>query len=172
MNEIKKKAVLTKTDLSIGVAVMACLLVCQAAGALGLTLQALSACTAAIMCVQGSSQASWKAGMNRILGVLCGGVMGILVALADNALSNVWGFCLMVGLAAAANMVLCKIVKLPFIQAKVSCMTLLLVTLVLQGQGRIGYAVNRFWGTLAGAVVALLVSMAFAGPGKKAHGHD
>lgn len=162
MNETKNKVSVTGIDVSIGVTVMLCLLVCHLAGMLGLQLQALSACTGAVMCVQDSRKASWGAGLNRILGVICGGVAGIAVVLVDNVIQIDLVFYLLMGIGVVLNLLLCKLVKLPFVQARVSCMSLMLVTLVLQGGARINYAFGRLLGTLVGAVVALLVSMAFS----------
>lgn len=154
-------------DIAIGISVLACLLVCHAAGLLGFQIQALAACTGAVMCTQDHRKASWGAGVNRILGVICGGLVGVVIVLIDNAVNMDLLFYLMVGAGVVANMLLCKVVRLPFVQARVSCMSLLLVTLVLQGGLRIHYALGRLVGTLVGACVALLVSMAFAAVTKK-----
>ena len=162
MNEAKNKIGVNGIDIAIAITVMLCLVVCSIAGKLGLQLQALSACTGAVMCVQDSKKASWGAGINRILGVICGGVSGIAVVLIDNVIQMELVFYLLMGAGVVLNLLLCKIVKLPFVQAKVSCMSLMLVTLVLQGGARINYAFGRLLGTIVGAVVALLVSMAFA----------
>lgn len=162
MNETKNKIGVEPVEIAIGAAVALCLLVCHAAGLLGFSVQALAACTGAVMCVQDSQKASWGAGLNRIKGVLCGGLTGIAVVLIDNAVNVDLVFYLLVGIGVVMNLLLCKVVKLPLVQARVSCMSLMLVTLVLQGGARIQYAVGRLIGTLVGAVVALLVSMAFA----------
>ncbi len=167
MNEVKQKIGIAPIDVAIGISVIACLLVCHVAGLLGLQIQALAACTGAVMCTQDNRKASWGAGLNRILGVLCGGAIGILIVLIDNAVNMDLLFYLMVGVGVVANMLLCKVVKLPFVQARVSCMSLLLVTLVLQGGLRINYAFGRLIGTLVGACVALLVSMVYAAVTKK-----
>ena len=162
MNETKNKTGASGIDIAIAVTVMLCLVVCYIAEKLGLQLQALSACTGAVMCVQDSKKASWGTGINRVLGVICGGVSGIAVVLIDNAIQMELVFYLLMGAGVVLNLLLCKLVKLPFVQARVSCMSLMLVTLVLQGGARINYAFGRLLGTIVGAVVALLVSMAFA----------
>lgn len=167
MNEVKQKIGIAPIDVAIGVSVIACLLVCHVAGLLGLQIQALAACTGAVMCTQDNKKASWGAGLNRILGVLCGGIVGIAVVLIDNAVNMDLVFYLLVGIGVVVNLLLCKAVKLPFVQARVSCMSLMLVTLVLQNAARINYAFGRLIGTLVGACVALLVSMAFAAVTKK-----
>lgn len=157
-----QKIGITAVDIAIGTAIVLSLMICHAAGLLGLQIQALAACTGAVMCVQDSHKASWKAGMNRILGVICGGTVGIAIVLLDNMIGNELVFYLLCGIGIVANLLLCKVVKLPFVQARVSCMSLLLVVLVLQDGARINYALGRLIGTLTGAVVALVVSMAFA----------
>lgn len=167
MNETKNKIGVEPIEIAIGAAVALTLLVCHVAGMLGWQIQALAACTGAVMCVQDSKKASWGAGLNRIKGVLCGGLTGIAVVLIDNALNVDLVFYLLVGIGVVVNLLLCKVVKLPFVQARVSCMSLMLVTLVLQNAARINYAVGRLVGTLVGAAVALLVSMAFAAIMKK-----
>ena len=167
MTETKNKIGIEPIEIAIGAAVALTLLVCHIAGALGLQIQALAACTGAVMCVQDSKKASWGAGLNRIKGVLCGGIVGIAVVLIDNAVNMDLVFYLLVGIGVVANLLLSKAMKLPFVQARVSCMSLMLVTLVLQNAARINYAFGRLIGTLVGAVVALLVSMAFAAIVKK-----
>ena len=167
MTETKNKIGIEPIEIAIGAAVALTLVVCHLAGMLGLQIQALAACTGAVMCVQDGKKASWGAGLNRIKGVLCGGIVGIAVVLIDNAVNMDLVFYLLVGIGVVANLLLCKAVKLPFVQARVSCMSLMLVTLVLQNAARINYAFGRLIGTLVGAVVALLVSMAFAAIVKK-----
>ena len=167
MNETKNKIGVAGIDIAIGAAVVLTLLVCHMAGMLGWQIQALAAYTGAVMCVQDNRNASWGAGLNRIKGVLCGGLTGIAVVLIDNAVNVDLVFYLLVGAGVVVNLLLCKVVKLPFVQARVSCMSLMLVTLVLQDAARINYAFGRLIGTLVGACVALLVSMAFAAIMKK-----
>lgn len=162
MNKTKSRISITGIDISIGVTVVLCLVVCHVADLLGVRIQTLSACTGAVMCVQDNRIASWGAGLNRILGVICGGMAGIAVVLADNLIQIKPVFYLLMGVGVVLNLLLCKLVKLPFVQARVSCMSLMLVTLVLQDGARIHYAFGRLVGTLVGAVMALLVSAAFA----------
>ena len=162
MQEIWNKKAFMETGLPIAVSVTLSLLLCHGASAVGITLQSLAVCTAAVMCTQSGKQASWKAGLNRILGVICGGALGIAAVLIDQWLDFSWGFPVLIGICTAVNLLLCTAVKLPAIQGRVSCMSLLLTTLVLHGTARISYALGRLLGTVVGAAVALLVSMAFA----------
>lgn len=168
---MKGKFSVTGLDVRIGLSVALSLLVCQIASLFGLQLQSLAACTGAVMCVQETGKASLKAGLTRLLGVICGGVPGILVVLIQVKLSNAYLFAVLCGIAILLDLMLCKAVKLPYIAARVSCITFLLVVLVLSGTARINYAIGRFWGTMAGAVVSVLVTFvwcAVAGKMQKA----
>lgn len=166
MNNNQKIAV-TGLDIRIGIAIMLSLLVCHVASGLGFQLQSLAACTGAVMCVQENGKASWKAGLTRLLGVVCGGTVGIVVVLIQSRFDNAYLFMVLCGVAVVANLLLCKIVKMPYVTARVSCMTFLLVVLVLQGTARINYAFGRFLGTLVGALVSLLVAVVWDAIGQK-----
>lgn len=161
MNETQNKIGLTGLEFRIGITIVLTLLVCKLSEILGFSIQALAACTGAVMCVQEGGKASFGAGKNRILGVVCGGIVGVGVVVLDNLIGIDLVFYLLVGLGIMANFVLCKAVKLPLVQARVSCMTVLLVVLVLGGDARINYAIGRFIGTLVGALVAWGVSVAW-----------
>lgn len=153
---------LTRTELAAAVSVTICLLLCAAIGKLGYSVQALAACSGAVMCTQDSGKASWKAGLTRILGVVIGGAVGIAVVTVDNAAQSPILFDFLCGLGVLACIVICKIAAFSPIQAKVSSLTLLLVVLALSGNARFSYAIARFVGTFCGALIAMLVSMLFS----------
>lgn len=157
----EQKSLVAGLDIRIGVTVAISLLLCNLAALLGLQIQSLAACTAAIMCVQETGKASWKAGLTRLLGVVCGGVLGILVVLIQSKFDNAYLFVVLCGVAVILDIVLCRLIKLPFIAARVSCITFLLVVLVLGGTARINYALGRFLGTLLGAVVSVVITFAW-----------
>lgn len=167
MNETQNKNGLTRLEFQIGITIVLTLLVCKLSEMLGFSIQALAACTGAVMCVQEGGKASFGAGKNRILGVVCGGLVGVGVVVLDNLIGIDLVFYLLVGLGIMANFMLCKVVKLPLVQARVSCMTVLLVVLVLGGDARINYAIGRFLGTLVGALVAWGVSVVWEKIGPK-----
>lgn len=161
MNETKNEITLSGLELRIGITIVLCLLVCKLCEILGFSIQALAACTGAVMCVQDGGKASFGACKNRMVGVICGGIVGVAVVFLDNLIGMDLVFYLLVGLGIMANFLLCKMAKLPLVQARVSCMTVLLVVLVLGGSARINYAIGRFIGTLIGALVAWGVSAAW-----------
>lgn len=160
MEAEKQNIQITGLELRIGIAIMVCLVMCGLAQKIGWEIQKLAACTGAVMCVQVNALESAKAGWSRMLGVICGGVVGIAVVFIDNLLPVPAVFVLLCGVGVVINLLLCKTVKLPPIAGRVSCMSFLLVVLVLQGTMRIQYAIGRFIGTLCGAVIAVLVTYA------------
>ena len=144
-----KKAILTQQDIRIAIAVAISLLICQFA-----PIQALAACTSAIMCSQDGGKPSWKSMLTRLLGVICGGIAGAIVALIHSLLPNVFIFALLAGLGILLDMILCRVTKMPYIAARVSAISFMLVALM----GGANYAVNRFLGTLCGGVIAVAVA--------------
>lgn len=172
MKQNKLISWLARTEICIGAAIIVCLLVCHGAGLLGIQIQTLAACTGAVMCVQETGKASYKAGLNRVLGVICGGIMGVAIVLADNVLHSDLVFYLLCGVGIVLNLLLCQKIKMPLVQARVSAMTLLLVVLVLGGDARIAYAIGRFFGTLCGAVVATGMSFLWSALFKKENVHQ
>lgn len=149
-------------DIQIGVTIVLCLLLCHAANYMGIQLEALAVSTGAIMCVQDSTKAAFSTSLTRVLGVICGGAVGVAIVLIDNAIGMTFVFYALCGVGVVANLLLCKLLKMSYVQARVSCMTLLLVVLVFQGADRLVYALGRFVGSLVGALVALLVTFVFA----------
>ncbi|MBO4937438.1 MAG: FUSC family protein [Oscillospiraceae bacterium] len=149
-------------DIQIGVTIVLCFLLCHAANIVGIPIEALGVTTGAIMCVQDSTKAAYKTSLTRILGVVFGGVFGVAITLIDNALGMPYVFYLLCGLGVIVNLVVCKLFKMIYVQARVSCLTLLLVVLVSQGADRLTYAVNRFIGSLVGALIALIVTIVCA----------
>ena len=144
------KPIPTSQDLRIGISIALCLLLCQLIPAV----QTLAACTSAIMCSQSGGSESCKSGLTRLLGVVCGGVMGVIVALLHSLIPSGVVFALMAGLGVVGNLLLCKVVKMPYITARVSAMSFVLVILL----GGATYAINRFIGTLCGGLVAVAVA--------------
>jgi len=150
----KSEISVTNTDVRIGIGFELSLLLVYFFP----SIQALSAGTAVIMCTQDSGKFTWKAGLTRLEGVLIGGVCAVLIVLLDNWIGNQFVFIALCGIGIVLNLVCCRAAKMPAIAAKVSCITFVLVTLVLQGEARLKYALLRVLGTAVGALVALLIS--------------
>lgn len=150
----KEKKGITNVEVRIGLGITICLFICCFVP----QIQKLAACTAVVMCTQEIREATGKAGVTRLLGVICGGVVGIVVVLLDGLIGNNYIFFVLCGIGVVLNFLLCKAVKMPQIAARVSVITFCLVVFLLEGNARINYAVSRFIGTLAGAIVALILA--------------
>ena len=153
-NVPKQGLSLTNTDLRIGIGFAIAMLLVH----LFPSIQALSACTAVIMCTQDNGKVTWKSGLVRVEGVLIGGACALLVVVLDNYIGNSYVFMLLCGAGLILNLLCCKLAKMPGVVARVSCITFALVALALQGTARIKYALLRVVGTAVGAVLALLLS--------------
>lgn len=145
---------LTNTDVRIGVGFVIALLLVHVFP----FVQALSACTAVIMCTQDNGKVTWKSSLTRVEGVLIGGVCALLVVILDHYIGNSYVFMLLCGAGILLNLLCCKLAKMPGIVARVSCITFSLVALALQGDARIKYALLRLLGTAVGALLSLLLS--------------
>lgn len=148
------KNLIVRTDIMIGCGIVTCLILCYFVP----QIQCLAACTAVIMCMQEAVDLSFKSSLTRLLGVICGGGLGVGIVVLDNLLQLDVLFFLMAGAGAVLTLYLGRLMKIPAIAGRVSCVTFVLVILVADGAGRIAYAGNRLFGTLAGTVLAILVS--------------
>jgi uncharacterized membrane protein YgaE (UPF0421/DUF939 family) len=141
-------------DLKMALAVVICLLTSMYIP----QIQYMPACFAAILCAQDSAMPALKNGLNRVAVTLIGGVIGVGVVLLDNIIQKTW--CLMIFVMAGIILVLviCRLLKLPNMPARIGCVTFVLVIMVMNGEKRINYALFRLLGTVYGAIIALLVS--------------
>ena len=158
-----------RMDLQIGLTIVLCLFLCHWANGVGLQIESLAVTTGALMCVQDSTKAAYATSLIRMVGVLCGGLLGMVIAVIDNLVGQPYCFYLLCGMGVVANLLLCKRFHMIYVQARVSTLTLLLVVMVFQGTDRLSYALNRFTGSLAGAFIALAVTFLF---GKLAPGEQ
>ncbi|MBR1496724.1 MAG: hypothetical protein IJ617_03790 [Oscillospiraceae bacterium] len=150
-----EKLSVTGTDLRLGLGLILALLL---AHFLPAAIQPLSAGTAVIMCTQDNARFTWKSGLTRLEGVVIGGVIALLVVLADNAVQSAYLFILLCGIGVVLNLLCCRLVRMPGVVARVSCITFALVTLATTGEVRFKYAALRVLGTAAGALIALGVA--------------
>ena len=148
-------------DLQIGLTIIVSLFLCHWAG-----IEALAVTTGALMCVQDNAKTTYVSSLIRMAGIFLGGLLGVVIAVIDNILMDPSLFYLLCGAGVVANLLLCKGFGMVHIQARVSALTLLLVVMVFDGSDRLAYALDRFVGSLAGAVIALAVTFVF---GKLAH---
>lgn len=166
-----EKIAITWLDIRIAVAVLICCLTSTILNHFGLkftygemhleVIQKMTACISCLLVCQDTTRISLKAGVNRLIITAVGGVVGIIVILLDNTFQNEWGMVLFVGLGVLLTLFLCKVAKVPYINARIGGVTCILVTCTLAGSARIWYGVFRFVSTFYGALVVLLVTAVF-----------
>lgn len=154
-------------DVLIGVCIIVCLVFCHFINQTRTVVDALAVTTSAIMCVQNNTRDAYNSSMTKLIGVFVGGVFGIAIVLIDSAVQIPMLFYVMCGMGVIATLVVCKFFKVIYVQARVAALTMLLVTMVFEGTDRMDYAMNRFIGSLVGAVLAFVVSVVYSAFSKK-----
>lgn len=130
----------------------------------GRNLEVLQRMTAMISCLlvcQDSVKISWKAGLNRIVITLIGGLAGIGVILLDNIISKEVFFVFLIGAGLLVTLMCCRQAGVPAMTARIGGVTFVLVICTLSGNARILYGVLRLVSTLYGVVVSLVVTWIF-----------
>lgn len=166
-----EKAGIGSLDIRIAVAVVICFLSATACSELGFKftygemhleiLQKMTACIACLLCVQDTAGISRKAGVNRLIITAIGGIIGVGAAAADNIIGNPWFMAVLVFVGILLTLVLCKMAKVPYVNARIGGVTFILVSCTFQGNARIFYAAFRFVSTFYGVLVVLLVTWIF-----------
>lgn len=166
-----KKASVTKLDVRIAVASGICALTSTILNHFGLkftygemhleVIQKMSACIACLLCCQDDTKISFKAGVDRLMITAIGGLVGIAVILLDNLIGNQWIMVLMIALGIIATLLVCKAVKVKYIDARIGGIAFVLISSTLTGSARIWYGIFRFLSTLYGVLVVLLVTWIF-----------
>lgn len=161
MLDLRKRCGFELMDFEIGLTILLCLLLSHWANQIGIHIEAIAVTTGAVMCVQEGKKEAYSACFVKMLGVVCGGVVGVIIVLIDNVLEMPYVFYLMCSVGVVVNLLICKMFKMIYVQARVSCISLLLVVMVLEGVDRLEYAINRFIGSLVGALIAFLITVLF-----------
>lgn len=150
----KSKFRIGNQEIRIGAGIIVCLFISWFIP----QIQRLAACTAVVMCTQEISRGTLASGLTRMKGVICGGAAGVAVVLLDHIIQIEFVFFLLCGIGIVLNLFICRIIHMPPVTDRVSAITFCLVVLLAEGNGRIFYALNRFAGTLVGALVALILT--------------
>jgi uncharacterized membrane protein YgaE (UPF0421/DUF939 family) len=157
MNKAEKTLCISRTDVEMALAILISLVL----GNFIPQYQAMTACIAVLLCVQEGVKESWKACVIRLLITVVGGITGIIVVLADNAMGNQGLFILMISAGILLTFFGCKLAKVPVFNSRIGCVTFILVVLTKTGDDRIWYALFRLLSTLYGAVAVMVVSLVF-----------
>ncbi len=124
-------------------------------------LQKMTCCISCFLVCQDNTKISFSSGVNRMIITFIGGVVGIVVILLDEAFRIDWLMIPMLGAAVILTLLLCKLAKVPYVNARIGCVTLVLVTCTMASTARIWYGVFRLVSTLFGVIVSLLVTWVF-----------
>ncbi len=163
-----EKASITRLDIRIAISALLCCLTSAilnhfnvkfTVGEMHLEIiQKMTACISCLLLCQENTKFSAKAGVNRLIITAIGGIVGIAAILIDTAVGSEWLMVPLMGIGVLLTLFFCKLAKMPYIQARIGCVTFVLVTCTLNGNARVYYAVFRLVSTLYAAVIVLLVT--------------
>jgi len=157
MQKQKQSLRVTNVEVRIGI----CAALCKLLTMLIPSIQLLAALTGTLMCTQMNSKVTVKSTVNRLEGVLAGGVVAVLVLLCVDALPEGvrdYIFALLAGAGCVLTLFCCKLIKLPDIAGRVSCITFILTIVMGPMTSGPKYVIARFLGTLAGGLIAIAVA--------------
>lgn len=170
--KIQEKLIGIKSlDLKIAIAISICCLTSAVLRNLGIMfayngmnmeiIQSMTASISCLLCCQEDTKISFKAGINRLIITAIGGAVGIVVILLDNILGNEWIKIILVVIGILLTLLLCKIAKVPYINARIGGVTFILVTYTFSGNVRIWYALFRFVSTSYGVLIVMMITWVF-----------
>lgn len=124
-------------------------------------IQKMTACISCFLCCQDNTKVSLKAGINRLIITAIGGIVAIVIILIDDAVNIDWVMMLMVAAGILLTLFLCKAAKVPYVNCRIGCVTLVLVACTLSSSARIWYGIFRLVSTLYAVLIVLLVTWVF-----------
>ncbi|HCW03592.1 MAG TPA: hypothetical protein DGK91_03030 [Clostridium sp.] len=140
-------------NIKTGLAVLICVLISRL---LKLEYPFYSA-IAAVIAMQTSVEASFKAGKNRMLGTFVGAVIGYVFALIYP------GNIILITLGVMAIIHICNLLNWKS-AVSIACVVFLSIMLNDSGRDHLYYSVNRLLDTLVGIIVALIINRFIAPP--------
>ena len=117
------------------------------------------ACIAAVFCMKDTVSSSISMGLNRTIGTIIGGVVGIIMIY----LSSIFPFLnliipILTGVGVSVSIYLCTIIKKPE-AVIVSCIVLVAIMINSASQANAYiYAINRSFDTIIGIIIAVLIN--------------
>ncbi|NMA55560.1 MAG: hypothetical protein GX952_06470 [Firmicutes bacterium] len=117
----------------------------------------LFACSAAIICMKETIRYSYQMGVDRLIGTLLGGLVGLAFLLINNRFSLPYAEALVAGLGILTVIYLCNL----FNKSSAAVISSIVVLAIIIGVGEKSpylYALDRMLDTAAGIVIALLVN--------------
>lgn len=171
---MKLETALTKVgsiDLKIIVSVGLCILTSTVLNALGwkihydnMELDIIQKATAAIACLlvtQDNLETSRGAGWMRIKVTTMAAATALIVVTVDTLIGNHWASIGLTMVGVFITMLLCKLIKAPYMNCRIGAISYVLIAVTLSGQARIVYAIIRVLSTFYGVSVVLFVTWLF-----------
>lgn len=167
--ENPEKVAVTGLDIRMGISVAICTAVAHILNnVVGIKLsfggrqmeilQLMTACICCIMCCQDNVTLSSRAGKNRIIITVVGGLVGMAVTALDNAIGHGVWMILLVPAGVVVTLLICRACKVPAVTGRIGAVTFILVSCTLSGSARFAYGVLRLVSTVFGVLVTLLVT--------------
>lgn len=167
-SEKKESAGISGIDVRIMISVGICCLTATVMKTMGFLftinemhieiIQTMTSCISCLLVCQDNVDISMKAGKNRLTITAIGGIVGMFVAFIDTMVGDKWLMVAMVAIGVLITLLLCKVAKVPYINARIGGVTFVLVACTLSGSARLWYALFRFISTLYGVVIVLVVT--------------
>ena len=117
----------------------------------------LFACSAAIICMRETVDDSFKTGVDRVVGTLIGGIIGLVFLLIKNHLNMLSTQCIIGGIGVFVAIYLCNVFNKNN-AAVISSIVVLAIIIGVTEKPPYLYALDRTVDTLAGIIIALLVN--------------
>ncbi|MBE5917316.1 MAG: hypothetical protein E7273_10805 [Pseudobutyrivibrio ruminis] len=157
--------------LKISISIFICILTATVLNILNLKisyhdmqLDIIQKATAAISCLlvtQDNLGSSIKAGKTRIRVTMIAAIVALVVISVDSWLGNQWFSIVSLIVGVILTMLLCKLLKVPFMSCRIGAISFVLIAVTLPGQSRLIYALFRVISTIFGVVVVSLVSTVY-----------
>lgn len=157
----EKKKPLEISDFKIVLASFICLGVFELFPTLNHIAVDAAALATIIFCCVATPKESAKAVLTRLKAVLIGFVLGSAVVFIDGLAQNKFVFVILAALGMLGVLTACWTIKLPYIQAKISCIIYVLVIAVMQGSFRITYGLMFILGSAIGGCIAVVTAFVF-----------
>jgi len=126
----------------------------------------LFAAIAAVICVQGTVENSLVIGINRLIGTLLGGILGIVFLYIANGL-NLQNFLpLIVSIGVLLIIYICNIIKKPS-ACSIASITLISILVSQSYNNPLMYSIRRIIETAFGVIVAILINKYIHPPKEK-----
>lgn len=126
----------------------------------------LFAAIAAVICVQGTVENSLVIGINRLIGTLLGGILGIVFLYISKGL-NLQNFLpLIVSIGVLLIIYICNIIKKPS-ACSISSITLISILVSQSYNNPLMYSIRRIIETAFGVIVAILINKYIHPPKEK-----